>query len=144
MVKARYRRWFLRWLIDRDHYATARRNPNRPLAPEDSDPEDVMPPVEAETHLHRIKPTNRRGIRHLSAIWQAVQPQHITNCWCHSDIIPGQWVDVTDARAPSLEHVYEALQPLLEALHPQREGRLNCVEFVHDVAGKCERACEFR
>ena len=30
MVKARYRAWFLRWLIDLEHRATARRNLNRP------------------------------------------------------------------------------------------------------------------
>ena len=41
--------------------------------------------------------------------------------------------------ATSLEQEYEALQPLIEAVHPRREGRLNAVEFVHDVAGEHER-----
>ena len=69
MVKARYRRWFLRWLIDLDHRATARRNLNRPPPEEVSDPEDAVVEVSEETPLHRIKPSYRRGIRHIARIW---------------------------------------------------------------------------
>ena len=80
MVKARYRARFLRGLIDLDHRATARANLNR-LPPEDmSDPEDDVPTVTEDTPLHRIKPSFRRGIRHIASIWEGVQPRHITNC----------------------------------------------------------------
>ena len=91
LVKARYRAWFLRWLIDLDHRATARRNLNRPPPEEVSDPEDVVMEVTKETRLHRIKPSYRRGIRHLAGIWREVGPRHIMNCWRRAGIVPESW-----------------------------------------------------
>ena len=133
LVKARYRAWFLRWLIDLDHRVTARRNLNR-APPEDvSDPDDVVVEVNDETPLHRIKPSYRRGIRHLAAIWSVVQPRYITNCWRRDGIVPEAWT-----AAPGVEEgVLE--QEFIDQVHPSRNNRLNASEFVHDVPGEMER-----
>ena len=139
MVKARYRRWFLRWLIDLDHRATARPQMNRPPPEEDSDPEDAPPEMTEDTPLHRIKPTYRRGIRHIAKIWSDVQPVHIMNCWRRAGIVPAAWTPTTPADETLLEAEYIQLQPLIEQVHPSRRNRLNAVEFVHDVPGEMER-----
>ena len=139
LVKARYRAWFLRWLIDLDHNATARRNLNRPPLAEVSDPEDEVVDITDETPLHRIKPSYRRGICHLAAIWSAVPSQHITNCWRRAGIVPETWTASHLAEEGVLEHAVQQLQPLIEQVHPSRNNRLNASEFVHDVPGEMER-----
>ena len=139
LVKARYRAWFLRWLIDLDHRATARRNLNRPPLEDVSDPEDVVMEVTEETRLHRIKPSYRRGIRHLAGIWREVGPRHITNCWRRAGIVPESWMIGPGVKEGVLEREYLALQPLIEQVHPHRQNRLNAAEFVHDVPGEMER-----
>ena len=139
LVKARYRAWFLRWLIDLDHRATARWNLNRPPLPEVSDPEDEVLDITEETPLHRIKPSYRRGIRHVARIWNGVQPRHITNCWRRSGIVPEEWTATLAAEEGVLEQEFQVLQPLIEQVHPSRVNRLNACEFVHDVLGEMER-----
>ena len=139
MVKARYRAWFLRWLIDLDHRATARRNLNRPPPEDLSDPDDAVQEVTAETPLHRLKPSYRRGIRNIARIWRDVEPVHITNCWRRAGIVPESWTATGFIEEGLLQREYTMLQPLIEQVHPSRRNRLNAVEFVHDVPGEMER-----
>ena len=139
LVKAPYRAWFLRWLIHLDHRATCRRNLNRPPPEDVSDPEDAVVEVTEDTPLHRIKPSYRRGIRHLARIWHAVQPRHIANCWRRAGIVPESRTVGPAVEEGILEREYEVLQPLIEQVHPHRRNRLNAAEFVHDVPGEMER-----
>ena len=139
MVKARYRAWFLRWLIDLAHRATARRNLNRAPPDELSDHADSVVEITEETPLHKIKPSYTRGIRHIARIWADVQPVHITNCWRRAGIVPASWTAAPTVEEEMLEREYVALQPLIEHVHPSRQNRFNAAEFVHDVPGEMER-----
>ena len=56
---------------------------------DDSDPEDLQVEMKEEIVLHRIKPTYKRGIRHIAKIWVEVQLLHIMNCWQRAGIKDG-------------------------------------------------------
>ena len=77
MVKARYRKWYLNWLQKMDHRATMRHNLNFMPMDMDSDPEDPTPILDPGSPLQHLKPPVHRGVRHISQIWQSVEPQHI-------------------------------------------------------------------
>ena len=63
MVKARYRKWFLSWILNEDAAANDGEH-----ADADSDADDPGPVIGPDTSLAHIKPSIRRGIRHLSDI----------------------------------------------------------------------------
>ena len=134
MVKARYRKWFLSWILNQDAAANEGER-----ADADSDAEDAGPVIGPDTSLAHIKPSIRRGIRHLSDIWSGVQPRHITACSRRAGIVPAAWTPTAINDADALEQEYVSLQPLIERVAPDPHRRMNAMEFVHDVVGENER-----
>ena len=98
-----------------------------------------MVEISEEIPLHKIKPSCKRGIRHIAQIWADVQPVHITNGWRRAGIVPAYWTAAPTVEEGMLEREYVALQPLIIHVHPSRQNRLNSAEFVHDILGEMER-----
>ena len=85
-----------------------------------------------ETSLHGIKPSYRRGIRHVAEIWTAVQPQHITNHCKRAGIMLEAWTAAPGVEEGALEQDFQVLQPLIKQVHdvPREMERevVNCDE----------------
>ena len=142
MVKARYRKWYLRWTLKQDNRANALVTPEQQTPSDDDEANDdeVVPVRDAEAPLHTLKPSIRRGIRKLTKIWNEVEPVHIFNCWRKSDIIPQGWRNLYDVPAVALlQQEYEELGSLIPLVHPDGHFRMNALEYVHDVVGENER-----
>ena len=142
MVKSRYRKWFLRWVLSRDNLANGI-NDEEQQAASDSDEErddEVVPVAAPGGQVHHIKASLRRGIRKLSRVWANLEPIHIWNCWRKSGIMPQEWENLYAGQAvPSLEREYEDLTALIQQVHLNPQNRMNAREYVHDVCGENER-----
>ena len=90
MVKARYRKWYLRWTLQQDNAANGivRSDQQAPSDDDEAHDDEVVPMRDADAPLHTLKPSVRRGIRKLAKIWSEVEPVHIFNCSRKSDILP--------------------------------------------------------
>ena len=139
MVKARYRKWYLNWLLKMDHRATMRHNMNFMLLDMDSDPDDSAPVLDPESPLQHLKPSVCRRIRHISEIWQSVESQHIQNCWRKAGIVPEEWTPTLAQHHSTLDQLYEQLQPLIARIEPAARERLSQEEYVNAVPGENER-----
>ena len=142
MAKSRYRKWYLTWLLAQDNLANGIVDADE-QAPSDSDEErdnEVVPLRQANTPVHHIKASVRRGIRKLSRVWRDIEPIHIWNCWRKAEIVPREWYSLYDAPADALmEREYNELGALIGRVHHNPQRRMNAIEYVHDVCGENER-----
>ena len=140
MVKARYRKWYLHWVLSQDNRANGI---TTATAMSDSDEErdkEVVAVPAADAPLHRLKRSVRRGIKKLANIWSEIEPTHITNCWRRADIVPQHWCNTLPLGETSLlQQELEALGDLIPRAHPDPHTRMNAMEFIHDVTGENER-----
>ena len=142
MVKARYRKWYLRWTLKQDNLATGLVDAEQQAPSDDDEAQDdeTVPVRDAGAPLHTLKPSVRRGIRKLSKIWHEVELVHIFNCWRKSEIIPHSWRNLYDVPAVAmLQREYEELGSLIPLAHHDTHLRMNALEYVHDVVGENER-----
>ena len=89
MVKARYRKWYLRWMLAQDNLANRIVDAEQQAASDTYEEQDtgrlpVRPPY---GHINQIKPSVSGGIRKLARVWQNVEPVHIFNCWRKAEIM---------------------------------------------------------
>ena len=142
MVKSRYRKWYLRWMLQRDNIANGIIDAEQQAASDTDEEQDteIVPIGEPNAPVHHIRPKLRRGIRKLARVWANLEPVHIWNCWRKAEIMPPEWHSLyAGPPEPLLEREYEELGLLIPQVHRDPVMRMNAVEYVHDVCGENER-----
>ena len=142
MVKARYRKWYLRWMLAQDNLANGIVDAEQQAASDTDEEQDNerLPVRPANGAINQIKPSVRRGIRKLARVWRNVEPVHIFNCWRKTEIMPSEWLSLYEAPSQALlQGEYEELGHLIASVHANPIRQMNALEYVHDVCGENER-----
>ena len=105
-------------LVQMDHRATQRHNLNFQPDAGISDEDDSVPTVTEDASLQQLKPSVRRGIRHVSEIWSSCEPEHNRNCWRKVGIVLVEWTAQEASAISTLEELYKELQPLINRVEP--------------------------
>ena len=112
MVKGRYRKWYLRWMLAQDNLPNGIVDVEQQAASDTDEEQDneVVPVRASNQPVHHIKTSLRRGIRKLARVWRSLEPVHIWYCWRKADIMPAAWHSLYQQPVePILEREYQEL-----------------------------------
>lgn len=76
-------------------------------------------------------PDVKQALQWVAAVWKAIKPQSVQNCWVKAGIVPPSW-DIAadhDQHEPLIEDESAGLQQLIDEFHMGSDA-LSATEFV--------------
>ena len=137
MVKAKYRKWYLHWILHQDIRGNGHDDPD-PSDDDEACDNDQVSKMPLGSYLASIKRSTKHGVRKLHYTWSTIEASHIHNCWIKSDIILKAWHQQEMAKHTYviLEMEYDALGQLIPKAHAESESRMNAMKTSMTSMGK--------